>query len=1231
MAVVAIGAIIAGASAAAAAYAAGAALMLSIGIGVAVAAISGLMSYQAMQQNVPRFNTSDTATTLGTTSDPATVLPIIYGEQRTGTINVWDAVGNDTTYLVQIFAVAEGEIDSYKNLYIDNKRILNDDFYRDGIVSRGSIVPEYQDYVEVEFSVGKPQGHLFTLAQKYIGNGPSDGWPDNATGNGVASCCIVMRKRNSDLQNQADILQPNSQVAVDVRGRLIADLNTGQVVPSRNGPSQILDYLTNDRYGLGIAQDKINIDSFKQAASHASRNQMLSDGATDPNATFKENLTQLAGAFGGMIFESFGQVICKIDAPDVVSYDFDEDNITAGSVSLNSGGSEDYYNTLNVKFQDPEIDYSDQILRYPSDTANDKTIQHDKRIIAKDITYRFVKNKSQLDILSSIERNKSMLKQVISFSSADAYTIQVWDVIRVNFDELGLQDSLWRVTSISRSMDKGVAGIVNITATEYIEEVYTNLDFAKDPNNGNSNIPNIGFLKAPKDLRVTSIAETALGRTFKVQWTSEQDFNRSGFYIQYAVAGTNAWTQAGFTSGDYYLIMNMNPLFKYDVRVCAAGVFYTSEWVYSRNVNPDVSYNLPSVKGLRLSNSEFNNNITNQTQFEFEWDDQSSEKFIVEGVQQTFSEVFQHYEIKITGQKPVMYRTKDLGFIYDLRMNQSNGISREIIFEITAVGYAGLRSVPVSLTVKNMQAPAIKGFSASNGPGLLMCSWNDPTENIPSVPDYAGTVIQIASDQAFNNIVQVQSSSSLFLDNFPLVDGEYYVRASWYDVFGQDELTWTESVYINMKWDIPWTDDMKDQLNDLLDLDERVDGAIDEALKLAMEYTDTEIISSEQKVTTDLNQTITTKNQELHTQITNETQGAINQAISIQEANFDGKLNAAITEVEKTQATDREATASQISQLKAETESAIATVSTEAKASVDDLTGTINSKWAVSTNADGVVAGISMMASKDAEGNKSSSIIFNADKIAITNNNTAANAVPPFMVADNRVYLQTAMIQDASIGNAKIGFAAIDTAKIADAAINTAKIQDGSITSAKIGNAQIGSAQIANEIVSDNWHSSGGTQGWAITKGGWAAFNNVTVKGHIQADSGYFAGEIRGGSGYFTGTVYAERIEGDVIRMGHIDPWTTVHIPAVGWNRIIAIPNLAISGWTYSGGNGWGGGKAWVDLSNGQRVVYTESRALNGSNGGTAIIYAGQAVDLTYGADLNHANASRAVYFISKA
>lgn len=1222
MAVVAIGAIIAGASAAAAAYAAGAALAIAIGIGVAVAAVSALMSTQ-MSQNVPRFNSADTASTLGTTSDPSSVIPVIYGEQRTGTINVWKAVGQDTTYLVQVFAISEGQVDSFKNLYMDNQKILVDGVYRDGILPRGSIAHEYQEYVEVEFSVGSPTGHVFTLAQKYLGKSVN-GWPDSATGNNVAACCVVMRKRNDDLQNQADILQPNSQVAVDVRGRLITDLTTGEIVSSNNGPSQIVDYMTNARYGLGVSLDKIDLDSFKAAALYAKQNALFSNGATDPNGSFKENLTQLAGAFNGIITESFGKVTCRIDGPDVVQYDFDEDNITAGTVSLASGGSEDYYNTLNVKYQDPNIDYSDQVLRYPPDISNDATIAQDKRVIAKDISYRFVKDKGHLDKIASIERNKSMLKQILSFSTSDAYTAQVWDVIRVNFSELELTDSLWRITNISRSMDKGAAGNITITATEYIEEVYTDLEYAKDPNNSASNIPNKSVLIAPKDLTVKSVAETAMGRTFKVQWKSEQDFNRAGYYIQYAVAGSNVWTQAGFTSGDFFLIMNMNPNLKYDIRVCASGVVYRSEWVYATNVNPSVQYELPIVTGLRLVNSVENQTTTNKDQFEFAWDDQSAQKFMVDNTSQTFENVFQYYEITIEGQRATTYRTKDLSFIYNYNMNLGNGLSRQLKVSVIAYGHAGMKSQPAVITVRNNQAPAIQGFVANNGPGLLMCSWNDPRDNVPAVPDFKGTVVQVAKDQSFNEILHVFESASPFLDNFELADGQYYVRAGWYDVFGQSEMTWSESRFIDMKWDIPWDESMKDQLNDLLNLDQRVDEAIDESLKLANAYTDTKVTQSEQKVTTELNQTITTSNQTLHTQITNETNGAINQAITKQTADFDGKLKSEITKVEKTQADDRAATAIQINQLKVQTDSQIASVNTQAQASINNLTGTINSKWAVQTNADGVVAGISLLASKDASGTKNSSIIFNADKIAITNNNTRPNAVPPFMVANNKVYLTDAMIRDASIGTAKIVDASINNAKIANLAVNTAKIADASITTAKIANLAVDNAKIGNEIRSNNWNGS--TAGWMINKNGNATFNNVTVRGKIEATSGFFTGEIRAASGTFKGTVYAENIEGDIVDVYTITPNGSITIPAAKFARVVSVPAISVIGRQYSGGFGFGGGQVWLTWSLGGELVRSRSGdAMVGINGGTKVLPANQAVTIAYRSDLNRADAQAVV------
>lgn len=831
MAVVAVGAIIAGAAAGAAAYAAGLTIAWSIGIGLATAAISGLMSYMAMSQTVPQYNTTDTATALGTTSDPKTVIPVVYGQQRVGGINVWKAVGKDTTYLVQIFAISEGQIGGFKSLYLDNKKIVLDGNYQSGILNEQAIHPDYRKFVEVELSVGAPKGHVFTLAQKYLGKDINNsGWPDSATGNNVASVCVVMRKRNKDLQNQADILQPNSQLTADISGLLIQDLNTGNREASRNGPSQLLDYATNTRYGLGIPLDKIDTESFKACADHSLRNNLYSDGSTDPNATFKENLTQMTAAFQGVIFESFGRMTCRIDGPDVVQFDFNEDNISAGSVTLNSGGSEGYYNTLNVSYQDPALDYSDQVLRYPSDTVNDGTIAKDKRIIAKDITYRFVKQKSQLDVIASIERNKSLLKNQIVFSTVDAYTVQAWDVIRVNFPELQLQDSLWRVFQVDRSLEKGAAGLITITAAEYDPKVYTDLDYAKDPNNSGSNIPNASVLIAPKNLQVTSVAETAIGRTFKVQWESEEDFNRAGFYVQYAVSGTDEWTQAGFTSGNYFMIMNMDITKKYDIRVCATGLVYRSEWVYQNNTNPAVSYQLPKVTGLRLVNSDAGTNITTATQFEFAWDDQSNQKFNVNGTTQTFDEVFQYYEVQITGTKTVSYRTKNINFTYDFRMNQLNGLSREITIKVIAVGYAGMKSEPVQITVKNNQHPAIQNFVARTGislnSGMIFTQWKPST-----VPDFEQTTVQIARDKEFTKEVRSFVSKDDVL-NFELGEngeGTWYVKAAQNDVFGSDNVVWTSPTILDVKYEIPFTPDDIDTIEDMLGLKDKLKDTLDSA------------------------------------------------------------------------------------------------------------------------------------------------------------------------------------------------------------------------------------------------------------------------------------------------------------------------------------------------------------------------------------------------------------------
>lgn len=1161
MAIIAVAAIIAGASAASAAYVAGMTLMVSLAIGAAVAVVSGVMSYMAMQQSVPTFNSADMGATIGTSTDPKTVLPVIYGKQRTGGIVVWkDISPTNNTYLVTLFAICEGPVESINNLYLDNKRILTGGLQlKDGIVPKANIDPKFSKYVDIEFSLGGTNGRVSQLAQQYLGK---DQWPDNFTGNNVVTGCIVMHKTNQGLQDGVDILQPNSQIGVDVTGLMITDLVDGTRKASMNGPSQLLDYMTNQRYGLGVDLELVDIDSFKDSAQLAYQNQFYSNGSTDPNATFKSNITQICGSFGGLVYESFGKLTCAVDQPGVVQYTFDEDNISQSMFTLKDGESNGYYNTLNVSYQDPAIDYSDQVLRYPSDAVNDALIKEDKRIIAKDINYRFVKNKAQLDKLAAIERNKAMLKQSLSFSTFDAYTVQVNDVIKVSYGELKLIDSLWRVVGVNRSLSGTVAGNIQISCVEYDSRVYTDLDFAKNPNNNGSNIPNATVVNPPRNLTSKAIAETVYGKSVMLAWESDEDFNRYAFRIQYKVSGSQDWINAGTTSGNNYSIYSLDSQYTYDFRVCAFGLLARSEWIEIVNQNPAIVYQIPAPTGLVLLNPTTNATTTNSTEFRFGWNDQQALKVNINGTSQTFADLFKEYEVKITGTKTTVYRTRDVSFIYTWAMNQNQGLSRQITIGVKAIGFGNMKSTETKLVVKNSQHLPVKGFAARGGFSQIFVSWATALE-----PDYAGTQIQVAKDQNFTKDVKSFSTSSEFSHSFDIEDGDWYIRAAHYDVFGLTELVWSEAIFVEIATQIPWEQQDAQAIEDLIGLKDKLDDTFDNAVKdandLATKYTDATIKTSETKtngnLTTQINkvstdyqaadklvkQDLTTQINTvkgdvssvssnvtaLRTEILDPNTGAIKKSYDSSKVEWekgDSKNASSISTLSSQVAANDKAQTQRVDQLKASVDGQVASVNTEWKASVDKLTNQVNADYSMTVNANGVYAGFKLQATDGPV--KNSAAYFAVDKFAIVPSSGEVSAASiPFEVNGSRTYIKSAMIADASIG----------TAQIRDASISTAKIGDAQITSAKIQNAAIGNAQIAQMINSTNYNWDAKT-GWAINKNGDAVFNNVTVRGHVEASSGtfngtvnanagVFRGRIEAQDGYFYGTVRAARIEGDLI------------------------------------------------------------------------------------------------------
>ncbi|MDE9326548.1 DUF1983 domain-containing protein [Klebsiella pneumoniae] len=188
------------------------------------------------------------------------------------------------------------------------------------------------------------------------------------------------------------------------------------------------------------------------------------------------------------------------------------------------------------------------------------------------------------------------------------------------------------------------------------------------------------------------------------------------------------------------------------------------------------------------------------------------------------------------------------------------------------------------------------------------------------------------------------------------------------------------------------------------------------------------------------------------------------------------KSVASITSTQQTHATALEALATQQTTLTSSVGDLSASVQNTAK-TVADVNGTVSSLWSMkveTVNGKNVGAGITL-----GSNGQTSDMILYADRFSLFNRNNAT-AVPVMIAEGNELY--------------------IDTARIKNSSLTSAKIADGSITNAKIG----------NEIRSNNFVD--GSQGWRIAKDGSSQFNNVIVRGRVEANSGVFRGTVQADS-----------------------------------------------------------------------------------------------------------------------
>nr|CAK1256969.1 tail fiber protein [Klebsiella phage vB_Ko_K70PH128C1] len=186
-----------------------------------------------------------------------------------------------------------------------------------------------------------------------------------------------------------------------------------------------------------------------------------------------------------------------------------------------------------------------------------------------------------------------------------------------------------------------------------------------------------------------------------------------------------------------------------------------------------------------------------------------------------------------------------------------------------------------------------------------------------------------------------------------------------------------------------------------------------------------------------------------------------------------GDAQSSITNTNKVVADLTSSTATSISQVQSSVNGVDAKVQTQAK-TIANLDGTVGALYTlkVQTDSNGkkVTSGISL-----GSDGSTSDLILSANRVSIYNE-TSKTSVPVMVAEGNDLY------------------------------IDSARIKNGSIDQAKIGN------------VISSFNYVAGSRGWVIDKSGKSEFNDVIVRGDVYATNGWFRG-----------TVYANKIEGDVM------------------------------------------------------------------------------------------------------
>ena len=449
-------------------------------------------------------------------------LPVVYGYRKIGGTRVFVEVSGSTNeYLHVIIAMSEGEINSFENIYLND--ILSTDSRFNGVLN-------------VYTHNGADNQTADSNAVSDLGN-----WTSAHRLRGTAYVYVKM-KFDVDAFPQG-----LPTITADLKGVKVFDPRNNATAWSDNPALAIRDYLTDTRYGRGIATSLIDDASFIVAANYcdttvniggATVKRYTTNGIINTSQGSISILKQLLTSCKGFLVFTGGKYKLVIDKPESAVFTFDEDNIV-GAWTISLGSKNNHFNRIRANFINKNKDWQPDIAVIES--ASLRTLDNGE-LLEKTITLPYTSDIDRAKMITTINLNQSRQKISCQFTATiEALKAEVGDVVYIKHSTVGLQylnasaGKKFRIIKMSlKNNDE-----VTVSAVEYADGSYNFGTIQVSDTAPNTNLPDVTTTKIPVNLLVSEqLFVTNTGQGVQVRanlnWTAPTDAFAQFYEVEFA-------------------------------------------------------------------------------------------------------------------------------------------------------------------------------------------------------------------------------------------------------------------------------------------------------------------------------------------------------------------------------------------------------------------------------------------------------------------------------------------------------------------------------------------------------------------------------------------------------------------------------------------------------------------------------------------------------------------------